>query len=58
MYAMPQINPTMSDGRWLSITLSAGVGGNLSSPGSTAGVTLGERFVGHDHLVINARYVA
>lgn len=38
MYAVLTMNPTMSDGQWLLVTLTAGVGGSLLSIGSAAGV--------------------
>jgi Na+/H+ antiporter NhaD/arsenite permease-like protein len=34
------MNPEMSQGQWLLITLTAGVGGSLLSIGSAAGVAL------------------
>ena len=34
------MNPEMSQGHWLLITLTAGVGGSLLSIGSAAGVAL------------------
>ena len=40
MFAVLTMNPTMSDGQWLLITLTAGVGGSLLSVGSAAGVAL------------------
>jgi len=40
MYAVLTMNPTMSDGQWLLVTLTAGVGGSLLSIGSAAGVAL------------------
>lgn len=40
MFAVLTMNPTMSDGQWLLITLTAGVGGSLLSIGSAAGVAL------------------
>ena len=40
MYAVLTMNPTMSDGHWLLVTLTAGVGGSLLSIGSAAGVAL------------------
>ena len=40
MFAVLTMNPTMSDGQWLLITLAAGVGGSLLSIGSAAGVAL------------------
>jgi Na+/H+ antiporter NhaD/arsenite permease-like protein len=40
MYAVLTMNPTMSVGQWLLVTLTAGVGGSLLSIGSAAGVAL------------------
>ncbi len=40
MYAVLTMNPEMSHGQWLLVTLTAGVGGSLLSIGSAAGVAL------------------
>lgn len=40
MFAVLSIGPEMSDGQWLLVTLTAGVGGSLLSIGSAAGVAL------------------
>jgi Na+/H+ antiporter NhaD/arsenite permease-like protein len=40
MYAVLSMNPEMSHGQWLLVTLTAGVGGSLLSIGSAAGVGL------------------
>jgi Na+/H+ antiporter NhaD/arsenite permease-like protein len=40
MFAVLTMDPTMSDGQWLLITLTCGVGGSLLSVGSAAGVAL------------------
>ncbi len=40
MFAVLSMNPEMSNGQWLLITLTAGVGGSLLSIGSAAGVAL------------------
>ncbi|RJS94115.1 sodium:proton antiporter [Salinisphaera sp. Q1T1-3] len=40
MAAVLQMNPSMPDGQWLLVTLTAGVGGSLLSIGSAAGVAL------------------
>ena len=40
MFAVLAMNPDMSHGQWLLITLTAGVGGSLLSIGSAAGVAL------------------
>ncbi len=40
MYAVLNMMPAMSDGQWLLVTLTAGIGGSLLSIGSAAGVAL------------------
>ena len=40
MFAVLTMDPVMSDGQWLLITLTAGTGGSLLSIGSAAGVAL------------------
>jgi len=40
MYAVLSMEPDMSHGQWLLVTLTAGVGGSLLSIGSAAGVAL------------------
>ncbi len=40
MFAVLTMSPEMSDGQWLLVTLTAGVGGSLLSIGSAAGVGL------------------
>lgn len=40
MFAVLTMNPEMSDGQWLLVTLTAGVGGSMLSIGSAAGVAL------------------
>ncbi len=40
MFAVLTMDPPMSDGQWLLITLTAGVGGSILSVGSAAGVAL------------------
>lgn len=40
MFAVLSIGPEMSQGQWLLVTLTAGVGGSLLSIGSAAGVAL------------------
>ncbi|MFQ6370851.1 sodium:proton antiporter NhaD [Shewanella sp. YIC-542] len=40
MFAVLTMNPAMSDGQWLLVTMTAGVGGSLLSIGSAAGVAL------------------
>ncbi len=40
MFAVLTMNPDMSLGQWLLVTLTAGVGGSMLSIGSAAGVAL------------------
>ncbi len=40
MFAVLTMDPHMSHGQWLLVTLTAGVGGSLLSIGSAAGVAL------------------
>jgi len=40
MYAVITMNPSMSEGQWLLVTLTTGVGGSLLAIGSAAGVAL------------------
>lgn len=40
MFAVLTMDPVMSHGQWLLVTLTAGVGGSLLSIGSAAGVAL------------------
>lgn len=40
MFAVLSMNPDMSHGQWLLVTLTAGIGGSLLSVGSAAGVAL------------------
>ncbi len=40
MFAVLTMDPTMSKGQWLLVTLTAGIGGSLLSIGSAAGVAL------------------
>ena len=40
MFAVLTMNPSMSEGQWLLVTLTAGVGGSMLSIGSAAGVAL------------------
>ena len=47
MFAVLTMDPTMSDGQWLLVTLTAGVGGSLLSIGSAAGVALMGQARGH-----------
>ncbi|MFB3076612.1 MAG: sodium:proton antiporter NhaD, partial [Lysobacterales bacterium] len=40
MFAVLQMSPDMSQGQWLLVTLTAGVGGSMLSIGSAAGVAV------------------
>ncbi|GAB4392891.1 MAG: sodium:proton antiporter NhaD [Gammaproteobacteria bacterium] len=40
MFAVLTMNPSMSEGQWLLVTLTAGIGGSMLSIGSAAGVAL------------------
>lgn len=40
MFAVLTMNPPMSEGQWLLVTLTAGIGGSMLSIGSAAGVAL------------------
>ncbi len=40
MFAVLEMNPEMSHGQWLLVTLTAGVGGSMLSVGSAAGVAV------------------
>ncbi len=45
MFAVLTMNPEMSQGQWLLVTLTAGVGGSLLSVGSAAGVASGDLYL-------------
>jgi Na+/H+ antiporter NhaD/arsenite permease-like protein len=47
MFAVLTMDPVMSDGHWLLITLTCGVGGSMLSIGSAAGVALMGQSKGH-----------
>lgn len=47
MFAVLTMDPAMSEGQWLLVTLTAGVGGSLLSIGSAAGVALMGQAKGH-----------
>jgi Na+/H+ antiporter NhaD/arsenite permease-like protein len=47
MFAVLTLQPEMSAGQWLLVTLTAGVGGSLLSIGSAAGVALMGQARGH-----------
>ena len=50
MFAVLTMDPAMSDGQWLLITLTCGVGGSMLSVGSAAGVALMGQARGLLHL--------
>ena len=47
MFAVLSMNPDMSTGQWLLVTLTAGVGGSMLSIGSAAGVAVMGQARGH-----------
>jgi Na+/H+ antiporter NhaD/arsenite permease-like protein len=47
MFAVLEMEPTMSLGQWLLITLTAGVGGSMLAIGSAAGVAVMDTFFAH-----------
>lgn len=47
MFAVLTMHPVMSEGQWLLVTLTAGVGGSMLSIGSAAGVALMGQARGH-----------
>ena len=57
MFAVLQMDPTMSHGQWLLITLTAGVGGSLLATGSAAGVALLGHARGFYTFMAHARWV-
>jgi NhaD family Na+/H+ antiporter len=56
MFAVLQMQPEMSHGHWLLITLTAGVGGSLLSIGSAAGVALMGQARGHYTFMSHLRW--
>jgi NhaD family Na+/H+ antiporter len=56
MYAVLSMNPEMSQGQWLLVTLTAGVGGSLLSIGSAAGVALMGQAQGKYTFFIHLRW--
>lgn len=56
MAAVVKMNPAMSDGQWLLVTLTAGVGGSLLSIGSAAGVALMGQARGYYTFVSHIRW--
>ncbi|MEE4250447.1 MAG: sodium:proton antiporter NhaD [Alcanivoracaceae bacterium] len=56
MFAVLTMQPEMSHGHWLLITLTAGVGGSLLSIGSAAGVALMGQARGHYTFMSHLRW--
>lgn len=56
MFAVLSMNPSLSQGQWLLITLTAGVGGSLLSIGSAAGVALMGQARGHYTFLSHLRW--
>ncbi len=56
MYAVLNMQPDMSLGQWLLVTLTAGVGGSLLSVGSAAGVALMGQAHGHYTFMSHLRW--
>lgn len=57
MYAVLNMQPDMSLGQWLLVTLTAGVGGSLLSVGSAAGVALMGQAHGHYTFMAHLRWM-
>jgi NhaD family Na+/H+ antiporter len=56
MFAVLTMEPTMSLGQWLLVTLTAGVGGSMLSIGSAAGVALMGQARGHYTFISHLRW--
>lgn len=56
MFAVLTMNPDMSIGQWLLVTLTAGVGGSLLSIGSAAGVAVMGQARGHYTFVSHLKW--
>lgn len=56
MFAVLTMDPAMSEGQWLLITLTCGVGGSILSIGSAAGVALMGLARGHYGFVSHLRW--
>jgi Na+/H+ antiporter NhaD/arsenite permease-like protein len=56
MFAVLSMNPDMSHGQWLLVTLTAGVGGSMLSIGSAAGVALMGQARGHYTFMSHLRW--
>jgi Na+/H+ antiporter NhaD/arsenite permease-like protein len=57
MYAVLTMMPKMSEGQWLLITLTTGVGGSLLSIGSAAGVALMGQAKGHYTFISHIKWI-
>ncbi len=57
MFAVLEMNPTISHGHWLLVTLTAGTGGSLLSVGSAAGVALMGAARGHYTFMSHLRWL-
>jgi Na+/H+ antiporter NhaD/arsenite permease-like protein len=57
MFAVLSMNPDMSLGQWLLVTLTAGVGGSLLSIGSAAGVALMGQARGIDTFSAHLKWI-
>lgn len=57
MFAVLEMNPALSHGHWLLVTLTAGVGGSLLSVGSAAGVALMGAARGHYTFMSHLRWL-
>ena len=57
MFAVLEMNPAISHGHWLLVTLTAGVGGSLLSVGSAAGVALMGAARGHYTFMSHLRWL-
>lgn len=56
MFAVLEMNPAISHGHWLLVTMAAGVGGSLLSVGSAAGVALMGAARGHYTFMSHLRW--
>jgi len=56
MFAVLTMNPEMSNGQWMLVTLSTGVGGSLVSIGTAAGVALMGMARGHYTFISHLRW--
>ncbi|MDM7858331.1 sodium:proton antiporter NhaD [Thiopseudomonas acetoxidans] len=57
MFAVLEMNPVISHGHWLLVTLAAGVGGSLLSVGSASGVALMGAARGHYTFMSHLRWM-